>query len=209
MSLQALQEHLQQQLSIVKAACKASDTCQVQLQLEHNSDTAKLTAQLEAAQQQAAELESAHQQALTDHLATAEIVAQQERDVRLAHTHQAAQLAAIDQLQLEVATAAEEAEGHMAAVAADFAALQQAHGCSQAELRQELQQVQSELIAWQQQIAVGDEHSNTDEIFARLVQAQQQLAGRGCTGLLGLVAEHQRISLQVCHGSSLLSSNRS
>ena len=172
---------------------------------QHEAQTADFKTQVETAQQQIAELEAAHQQAISDHIATAKTIEQQEQDSKQQQTLHAAcvseQLAAMEKLQLEVATAAEEADKHMMSVAADTAALQQAYGKSQVEVQQELQQLRAEVADWQlahssireQQQSQG----NIAAVLARLVDMQHQLADEGRPGLSRLMDEHEHVKAQV------------
>lgn len=168
------------------------------MQAQHEASTADLQAQLEAAKQQIAELEATHQQAISDHMATAAIVEKQEQGIQQQHALHAAfvhgQLVAAKQLQLEVATATEEAGQHMTAVAADTSKLQQAYCHSQAELKQEVQQLKAELQEWQQACSSSGQASGT-AVLARLVEMQSEVEAK--TGLQGLLDEHVQVKVQV------------
>lgn len=203
--LQVSQDRLQQQLSHAKAACKASDSRQADLLAQHEAQTTEFNTQIEAAQQHITELEAAHQQAISDHIATAKTLEQQEQDSTQQQTRYAAcvreQLAAMEKLQLEVATAAEEAEKHVTSVAADTAALQQAYGQSQVEVQQELQQLRAEVADWQlAHSSIGEQQQsqgNVAAVLARLVDMQHQLADEGRPGLSRLMDEHEQVKAQV------------
>ena len=205
MCSQASQDRLQQQLSHAKAACKASDCRQADLLAQHEAQAVDFKTQVEAAQQQIAELEAAHQQAISDHIVTAKTLEQQEQDSKQQQTRYAAcvseQLAAMENLQREVATAAEEAERHMTSVAADTVALQQAYGKSQVEAQQELQQLRAEVADWQlAHTSTGEQPQsqvNVAAVLARLVDMQHQLVDEGRPGLSRLMDEHEQVKAQV------------
>lgn len=214
--MQMSQERLQQQLNTAKAACKASELRQTEQQAQHDAHLSNLTTQLETAQQQVAELEAAHQQATSEHITTAESLAQQQQDNTQQRAAHAAfvhdQLAAVDKLHMEVATTAEEAESHMAAVAADVDALQQGYGHSQAEARQQLQQLKAAVVDWQQECSSVDQWQQEQGkaagmlgMLSRLVKMQHQLADEGRPGLFALMDSHKQVQAQVCCHDIVLS----
>lgn len=198
-----VQERLQQQLTGAKAACKVSDSRQTDMLTQHEAQIADLQAQIEASHQQISELEAAHQQSISDHMATVDTCDQQEADAQRQHAMHAAyvheQVTAGERLRLEVATAAEEAEQHMAAVAAYTGALQQAYCHSQTELIQELQQLATDVADFQtacsSNIAGVPGQGSVNEVLTRLVDMQSAVEGR--SGLQGLLDEHIRIKSQV------------
>lgn len=209
------QERLQQQLSSAKAAVKASESSKVQLEAQHQAQMTDLSQQLQVAQERSADLAEQHQWDLADQLAsaTAATAADHQQEVARLQAEYTnclgGNVAAVAQLQQEVAITAAQAEDDMAAVAQHLAGLLQEGRKSQAELGQQLQQLTSEVAAVRQNSLCGgrgvgeeDDGACVKQALTSLVKMQQQLAGEGCLGLGGLMQQHEHVTAEVrCHAS--------
>lgn len=206
MSQQVSQEKLQQQLSLARAASKASDSGRVQAEAQHQAQLADLHQQLNSAQQRNTNLEMQHQQDLQQQLASAAAAAtdahRQEmktlKDQYTACCHQ--YNVAVERLDQEVALLVQEAEHNMATVAQEMSALLGASCSSQAELQQQLQQLRVEVTEVYQGrtgTAMGESVGSPPELQEALIGMRQQLDGVGFADVGALLDEHQRLKTQV------------
>ena len=204
MSQQVSQEKLQQQLSHARAASKASDHSRAQAEAQHQAELADLHQQLNAAQQGCADLQTQRQQSLQ--LASAAAAAtdahHQEvetlKDRYTACCHQ--QAVAVERLDQEVAQLVQEAEHTMTTVAQKVSALHGASCSSQAELRQQLQQLRAEVAELQKgssSTGMGESLMQQSGLVEALIQVRQQLDAVGCADMGTLLRQHQQLSTQV------------
>ena len=192
---------MQQQLSQVRAASKASDSSKAQAEVQHQAQLAELHHQLDTARQRTADLQAQHQQDLQQQLAsaaaaTADIHKHELETLRNDYTascHQ--QAAAMAMLQQEVGLLMQETEHDMTTAAQKMSALLAAGCSSQAELQQQLQQLKAEVNALQNDsTSVG---GRAKEALHAMMDIRQQLDNAGCAGIGPLLQEHHQLQAQV------------
>ena len=196
---QASQGQMQQQLSQVRAASKASDSSKAQAEVQHQAQLAELHQQLDTARQRTADLQAQHQQDLQQQLASAAAATADNhrheletlRNDYTASCHQ--QAAAMAMLQQEVGLLTQETEHDMTSAAQKMSALLAAGCSSQAELQQQLQQLKAELLQ-NDSTSVG---GRAKEALHAMMDIRQQLDNAGCAGIGPLLQEHHQLQAQV------------
>ena len=197
---QVSQGQMQQQLSQIRAASKASDSSKVQAEVHHQAQLAELHQQLDLARQRSADLQAQHQQDLLQQLAsaaaaTADIHKHELEKLRNDYTASChRQAAAMETLQQELVLLTQETERGMSNAAHKMSALHKASYSSQAELQQQLQQLRAEVTALQNDSTSVGNGKGAQEA---LMDICQQLDAAGCSGIGPLLREHQQLQAQV------------
>ena len=208
LAMQMNQERLQQQLSSAKVACKASDNSKAQMEASHQAEVADLMQQLQAAKRHSLDLAEQHQQMLSEQVAaaTAATAVEHQQEVAKLREHYAHCLrqhtTAVAELHEELANATTQAKDDMTHISQHVQDVQ-SDSHHQAELWQQLQQLEAEVAALRQDSVMGSSSQGTSEqvevkqTLQQLADMQQQLADQGCTGLAGLMQLYEQAKAQV------------